>query len=99
MTIIEPHKSNLSAGGFLFVGIIVLIFAVFSIRFYNANVNLRYNIGVIEKTMQEFELKNADLRNNLYRQLDGQNSAALIEKYNFIQDKNPDYVEYKLANR
>ena len=74
--------------------------AIFSIRFYNLNVSLKYQISLQEKSFQQFEVANADLRNKLYQILDSKNLSLLIQKQNLISDKNPDYLEYKqLANR
>ena len=71
-----------------------------SINFYNLNVNLKYNIGLQEKAIQQLETANADLRDKLYQTLDGKNLAIIIEKQNLVSDKNPDYMTHQLlANR
>lgn len=98
MTIIEPAK-NRYASEFLYIGLLILISAIFSIYFYNLNVNLKYQISFQEKSLQELEAANADLKNQLYHILDSANLTVIVRKYNLIPDKNPDYFENKiLAN-
>ena len=100
MTIIEPNKNNHYSGEFLFFGLALLILVALSINFYNLNVNLKYNIGLLEKAIQQLETANADLRDKLYQTLDGKNLAIIIEKQNLVSDKNPDYMTHQLlANR
>lgn len=100
MTIIEPHKNKYFAKDFLLLGILVLVLAGLNIYFYNMNVSLRFSAGTQERAAQVLESRNAELRNELFRTLDSKNLSSLIEEYNFIQDKTPDYLEHKgLANR
>lgn len=76
-----------------------MVSAIFSIYFYNLNVNLRYQISLQEKSLQQLEAANADLKNQLYQAFDSKNLASIVKKQNLISDKNPDYFEHKsLAN-
>ncbi len=100
MTIIEPNKNNHYSGEFLFFGLAILILVILSINFYNLNVNLKYRASLLEKAIQQLETANADLRDELYQTLDGENLAVIVGKQNLISDKNPDYIEHRsLANR
>lgn len=100
MTIIEPNKNSLFQGAFAYLTGALLFLVVFSIYFYNLNVNLKFQVSMQEKAIQEMEASNADMRNEMYRILDIRNLTALIQKQNLVQDKNPDYLEYSLlANR
>jgi|SRR3989338_3166649 len=98
MTIIEPAKNNYIRE-FLYIGLLILVSAAFSIYFYNLNVNLKYQISLQEKSLQQLEAGNADLKNQLYQIFDSKNLAVIAKKQNLISDKNPDYFEHKsLAN-
>ncbi len=100
MTIIEPNKNSLLQGAFLHFAGLFLFLVVLSIYFYNLNVNLKFSVSMQEKTIQQLEASNADMRNEMYRILDIRNLTALIQEQNLIQDRNPDYLEYAmLANR
>lgn len=100
MTIIEPNKNKYYASEFLFLGALLLVFAVLNIYFYNLNVSLKFQIGLQEKAAQKLEVVNADLRNDLYAVLDSKNLSELARNNNFVTEKNPDYLENKtLAKR
>jgi hypothetical protein len=100
MTIIEPQKNKYYANEFLYIGLLLLVAAMMSIYLYNINVNLKYQLGLQERAIQQLEVMNADLRNKLYSVLDFNNLSALIQKENLVSDKNPDYLENKsLAHR
>ncbi len=100
MTIIEPNKNNLFQGIFAYFTGALIFLVVLSIYFYNLNVNLKFSISAQEKSIQQLEAENADLRNEMYRILDVRNLTALIQKQNLVQDKNPDYLEHAvLASR
>lgn len=80
--------------------ILLILFSVLSIFLYNRNVSLRYDIGIKEGEIQNFEAQNADLRNELYNKTDVKNLSNFIQEHNLVQDKNPDYMEHRaLANR
>ena len=96
MTIIEPNKINWSLQYELIsLGIMLFLVALFSIYFYNLNVNLNYQLSLQEKSLQQLEVLNGDLKNQLYQILDSRNLTALIGQKNLIPDKNPDYFEYR----
>jgi hypothetical protein len=100
MTIIEPRKNTYYANEFLYIGLLLLASAMVCIYLYNINVNLKFQFSLQEKAFQELEVKNADLRNELYRVLDFNNLSALIQKENLVSERNPDYLENKsLAKR
>jgi|SRR3989338_5723751 len=99
MTIIEPHRNTHFTQSMLYFGMLIFLAAVSSIYFYNLNVNLKYQISLQEKTLQQLETETAEYRNLLYQILDSRNLSNFIKKQNLISDKNPDYFELKtLAN-
>lgn len=100
MTIIEPSKNNIFSNSIIyFVGFLILC-VVAGIYFYNLNVNLKYEVSMNSKAIQQLESVNADLRNEMYKMLDAGNLTAIVQKQNLIQDKNPDYLEHAIfANR
>ncbi|MDE2001297.1 MAG: hypothetical protein KGI60_01870 [Patescibacteria group bacterium] len=96
MTIIEPRKNHfLQSSLAALVGVLFLL-VVASIYFYNLNVSLKYSINEQQKTIQQLQASNADLRNTMYQELDVRNLTAAVQKQNLIQDRNPDYVEYAM---
>lgn len=100
MTIIEPNKNQYYSSEFIYLGLMLLVLAVSSIYIYNLNVNLKYNIGLQEKAIQQLGIANADLRNKLYQNLNVDNLSGIVGKQNLISDKNPDYIEsHSLASR
>lgn len=99
MTIIEPTKNKYYSSEFLYLVGLILIIAILNIYFYNLNVNLKYQISVYEKSLQQLDVANAEIKNQLYLMLDSKNLSSLIQKYNLVSDKNPDYFEHQiLAN-
>lgn len=99
MTIIEPNKNKLYSAEFLYLGLLLLLLAILSIRFYNSNVNLKFQISQQEREIQQLESTNADFRNQLYQILDPKNLSALIQNQNLISERNPEYLENRpLAN-
>lgn len=95
MTIIEPFKNKFRINEFLYIGFLLLIFAILSIYLYNLNVNLKHAVSLREKTVQNLEAANAELRNQFYQITDIRNLNAFAQSHNLIPDKNPDYLEYK----
>lgn len=100
MTIIEPSKNHILGSSLAyFIGLLILC-VIAGIYFYNLNVNLKYEVSMNSKAIQQLESTNADLRNQMYKMLDAKNLTAIIQKQNLIQDKNPDYFERAIfANR
>ena len=98
MTIIEPYKTKIQPYFVIFA--VLLIIASFSgIRFYNSNVNFRFRLSVQERTLQQLEAANGDLRNKIFQKVDEKNAAALILEHNLISDRAPVYIEHEgLAN-
>lgn len=99
MTIIEPTKNKYYSSEFLYLVGLILIITILNIYFYNLNVNLKYQISIHEKSLQQLDVANAEIRNQLYQMLDSENLISLIKKHNLVSDKNPDYFEHQiLAN-
>ncbi|MDP3729842.1 MAG: hypothetical protein Q8R26_03830 [bacterium] len=93
MTIIEPHKHNPYRAYVIYAGIGFCGIAVLGIFLYNANVRLKHVVSVQERTLQQLEASNAELRNHVYAVLDLRNLTKLIQDYNLVSDKNPSYIE------
>lgn len=99
MTIIEPTKNKYYSREFLYLIGLILIVTILNIYFYNLNVNLKYQISIHEKSLQQLDAANAEIRNQLYQMLDSKNLVSLIQEHNLVSDKNPDYFEHQiLAN-
>ncbi|MBI4992154.1 MAG: hypothetical protein HZB99_02960 [Candidatus Harrisonbacteria bacterium] len=98
MTIIEPTKNRYYTNEFLYIAVLILMLAIFNIRFYNSNVSLKYKISLQEKVVQKLEVTNADLRNQLYQILDSRNLSSIVDKQNLVSDKNPDYMTHNMLS-
>lgn len=93
MTIIEPNKNEYPLREILYIVAAIFAAAILSIYFYNRNVQLRYEIGILEKNIQQLEASNAENRNQLYQILDPRKLSELVSKRRLISEKNPEYLE------
>ncbi len=97
MTIIQPYKSTYKINFLIFILMFVSIgVAVFGMFIYNQLVNLRHEISKYETNLSRAEVKNAELKNNLYSITDANKLESLADTQGLVLDKNPEYV--KTAN-
>lgn len=93
MTIISPSKhygytTFLAALFFaVFVGGLVYIFE------YNALVNARYREEALKQEIVEMQVKNADLKNDLYTITNPGALQKLAVTSNLVLDAKPNYIE------
>ena len=98
MTILQPNKKKPNVKLFTISAVaVVLLWAYFSIIFYNDVVDLRHTIGAQEKLVDNLQVDNAELKNKLYLTLDVNNVAGLASESGLILDKNPGYLESKAS--
>lgn len=71
----------------------MITMAVFSIYFYNQNVNLRHTISANQKLLQEQNVLNADYKNEFYQLWNSKNVELVAKKNGLIPEKNPGYLE------
>lgn len=100
MTIIEPKKFKSQYKRYL-IPILGLIFAgaAASIYFYSDIVELKDNVQNQEKTLQQLEVKNAELKNQLYTILDANKLKESAGTLGLILERDPNYLETKTITR
>lgn len=73
----------------------MVVMAVFSIYFYNRNVDLRHSINSISRELQVQRTVNADFKNQYYQVLNSKNVEIIAKQKGLIPEKNPVYLESK----
>lgn len=93
MTIIEPNKNRFKIN-LLMILLAAFIFfeAIFSIFAYSKSVKLNYSIREQKEELEALEVRNADMKNELYAILDFKNAEQLAEKFGLIKEKHPEYL-------
>ncbi len=92
MTIIRPNK-NTSLIKFLFAVLaVVFIGGGFYIFEYNNFVNVRHERNALKSGILEQQSLNADLKNQLYNEIDPINLETLAWTSNLVLEKKPQYL-------
>lgn len=91
MTIIEPNKNKSNLLIALTVGLIILG-AVLTIFAYNQSVRFSHALSDQRKSIDSLQVKNAELKNQLYAILDIQKVDQLAEKLGLIKERKPEYL-------
>lgn len=93
MTIIEPNKNKFKLNLLILLVIgFIIAEAIFSIFAYNKSVSINHSLNENQKAVEEFQVLNADLKNELYSVLDLQNTDQLAAKLGLIKEKKPEYL-------
>jgi hypothetical protein len=95
MTIVQPHKNNLTAAkiSILFLTTALITSVLGWMFFYNQFVNLRHDLEAAELTISKAEVENAELKNDLYKIIDVKNLEVLAQERSLVVDKNPKYFK------
>lgn len=93
MTILQPHSYSKLNPVSIFLGLVLVSMAAFSIYFYNQNVNLRHAVSQASKELQIQRTSNADFKNRFYQIFNSKNVKALAEEKGLISEKNPAYLK------
>lgn len=93
MTIIEPNKNKFRPNFLMLVfGGLIAAAAVLAVFAYNRTVSFEYQLGQQAKLIQGLQVKNSEMKNQIYAMLDLGNPDALAAKLGLISDKKPDYL-------
>jgi|SRR3989344_5327722 len=96
MTIIQPNKNKTKLRYYVAV-LIVIVFAGASLNiiFYSSTVDLKHKISNTEKEFHEFEVRNAELKNEIYSITNPKSFEFELLSDGLVLDKNPAYLELK----
>lgn len=92
MTYIRTTRRFRLGRAFLIVGAMLIAFIFSEIYIYSQTVNLKHDILSLGETIEELRLKNAELKNDLYRLTDRENLEKLARSRGLVQDNNPKWV-------
>ena len=94
MTILQPPKIDFKTNIWIGFGTVAFIsMALSGIWFYNDLVNIRHDMGSYKITLREAEVKNAELKDNLYALNKVNQGESFAKQRGLILEKNPDYVK------
>jgi cell division protein FtsB len=94
MTIIKPHRALRFRFVFeIALYILVALSILYGIWLYNAVVNITHEIDKQAKALDAARVKNAELKNKLFEQLDSQKLEALALERGLIRERSPKYFE------
>ncbi|KKR88753.1 MAG: hypothetical protein UW50_C0001G0171 [Candidatus Wolfebacteria bacterium GW2011_GWA1_44_24] len=93
MTIIQPNKKNKLNFLISILMLILAVVAVWSVFLYNQLVDFRHEIASYEKSASETEVKNAELKNELFQIVNPKNLESLMNDGALVLEKNPTYIK------
>ena len=93
MTIIQPNKNNKSNPLILIAMATAILSVVWGVFLYNELVDTRHEVQKQTNSVQEAEVKNAELKNNLYNVIDANNLEILAKEQPLILENNPRYIK------
>ena len=94
MTIIRPHKLiSLYALFAAFVFALLGASVLSSIWLYNGAVNLAHEVEAQSKALERARVQNAELKNQLFGQLDSARLETLARERNLVPERQPQYFE------
>lgn len=92
MTIIKPKSYRNYLNFILWFVILILLGGSFYIFEYNQFATNRDLLQKIKTSIAELQVKNADLKNNLYEIIDGPRLLSLAKERGLVLDKKPEYL-------
>ena len=94
MTIIRPHKLlSLHALFAAFVSVLLGASVLYGIWLYNGMVNLAHEVETQSKALERARVQNAELKNQLFGQLDSSRLETLARQRNLVPERQPQYFE------
>jgi hypothetical protein len=93
MTIIRPAAQHNYTKFLLFLFGIVLIGGIFYICEYNAFANTRFQVKSMKRSLVEAQVKNTELRNNIFKTTDLKTLEALTGAHQLVLDRQPEYLQ------
>ncbi len=97
MTVIEFGKKDLKVNFMMSVMVVLIaISAVFGVFLYNKLIGLRHDLSQTQNLFEKNQVKNVELKNQLYQVLDGFSGESFLESRGLVSDKSPSYVNNSL---
>ncbi len=93
MTIISPGRAQGYALFLIALFAVVLVGGLVYIFEYNALVDARYEEQQLKQSIVQMQVKNADLKNNLYTITNPATLQKLAVASNLVLDRQPNYIE------
>lgn len=94
MTVIEFGKRDLKINSVtLLLGVFLMVLAGCSLVVYNSMIGLRHDIENAQADSAREQVRNADLKNELFSKLDGISREEFVHAAGLIMDEEPHYVE------
>lgn len=99
MTIIRPNINQKKLQNLLlgFLGFLLIALVWLGIAMYAKVVDLRHEIGVLQKNIQEAELGSIGLQNQVYSLIDLQNLEEKANELGLVKERNPEYLKTEVA--
>ena len=96
MTIIQPNKNtNRSTIAIAVISTAIVATFIMGVVVYADTVNMKHEISLKEKSIEEVKLKNTETQSILYKMLDAENLERLASEEGLIKDPAPKYLETK----
>lgn len=92
MTIFRPKKKNKCLFFFAFLTILVIIGGVLYISQYNSVADKRFQVKNIKEELVQAGVKNAEIKNKLYKNINFSKLESMAGDYNLVLEKNPNYM-------
>ncbi|SRR6056297_602125 len=92
MTILKPKNKNSYWLFFTSLTLLVIIGGVLYISQYNSVANNRYKIKKLEDQITKAEVQNAEIKNELYQNIDPTKLESVAKQYSLVMENNPDYM-------
>lgn len=92
MTIIRPNKNKYFLKFLFIVLAVIFIGGGFYVFEYNNFVNIRHERNALKKGLTEMQSLNADLKNELFSEIDSANLEGLARNYDLVLEKKPVFL-------
>lgn len=92
MTVIEFGHKNMRVHMLIIVLGAVVVFSVFgSIVVYNRLISLRHDVKLLGEQIQQEQVRNAELKNALYEQVQRFDPESFLSDRGYVPDTHPEY--------
>lgn len=94
MTVIEFGKRDLKINFFIAsLVVVVILSAGWGVVLYNNLIGLRHDIQTTRQTLAQEQVRNAELKNDLYHVMDSVLEETFLAESGLVLDQDPQYVK------
>jgi len=96
MTIIQNKIQKTNGNPKILISSLIVILIMLSISgifVYNQTVNINHNIEKEKIVLRDAEVKNAELKNNIYGMFSQEKTLAVVTNSALVVEKNPKYLK------